>query len=76
MFQIMLQLVGIKNALGRKTKGKQSENTLKALFDISSVKQYLCEMYSTILLCHEKAFKGRSKAREKNAAIVRGCKQD
>ena len=71
----MLQLVGIKNALGRKTKGKQSENTLKALFDISSVKQYLCEMHSTILLCYEKAihaFKGRSKAREKNAAIVRG----
>ena len=48
MFQIMLQLVGIKNALSRKTKDKQSENTLKALFDISSMKQHLSEMHSTL----------------------------
>ena len=58
----MLQLVGIKNALGRKSKGKQSEITLKALFDINS----------TVLLCY--AFKGRSKTRDKNAAVIGGCK--
>ena len=48
----MLQLVGIKNALGRKTEDKQSENTLKALFDISSMKQHLvkCIAHWTTLL--------------------------
>ena len=30
MFQIMLKLVGIKTALGKKTKRKQSQNTPKS----------------------------------------------